>query len=113
MNIRTEEHGKIVIVIPEGDIKIGEGDVAMKETFRRLLDAGHRNFVLDLSGVRYLDSAGLGELVATLKRVREAGGELRICGVNQRVDDAFHVTQLVRVLDIYKDRTEAISAFVS
>ena len=113
MKIHTEEHGKIMIVAPEGDIRIGEGDVAMRETFRRLLDEGHRKFVLDLSNVRYLDSAGLGELVATLKRVREVGGALHICGVNQRVDEAFHVTQLVRVLDIYKDRTEAISAFVS
>ncbi len=69
--------------------------------------------MLDLGEVRYLDSAGLGELVATLKRVREAGGELRICGVNRRVDDAFHVTQLVRVLEIYKYRSDAISAFVS
>ncbi|GAB4224383.1 MAG: STAS domain-containing protein [Acidobacteriota bacterium] len=113
MNIRTEEHGKIVIVIPEGDIKIGEGDVALRETIRSLIDAGKKNFVLDLSSVRYLDSAGLGELVATLKRVREAGGDLRVCGVNRRVDEAFHVTQLVRVLDIYKDRSEAIAAFVS
>jgi anti-sigma B factor antagonist len=113
MKINVEQHGKIVIVSPRGDIKIGEGDVALRNSFREQLEAGQRKFVLDLEGVRYLDSAGLGELVATLKRVRESDGELRICNVNQRVNDAFHVTQLVRVLDIYGSRDEAISSFVS
>ena len=112
MNMTTLEEGKVVIIIPEGDIKIGEGDVALRNAFRAQLEAGKRLFVLDLEGVRYLDSAGLGELVATLKRVKESDGEMRICAVNQRVSDAFHVTQLVRVLDIYKTRSEAIASFL-
>lgn len=112
MKISVEEHGKVTIVVPEGDIKIGDGDVALRNSFRTQLDAGKKLFVLDLGAVRYLDSAGLGELVATLKRVKDSGGELRICSVNQRVDDAFHVTQLVRVLDIYRGRDEAMASFV-
>ena len=112
MKMSTIEEGKVVIIIPQGDIKIGEGDVALRGAFRAQLDAGKLLFVLDLEEVRYLDSAGLGELVATLKRVTEAGGEMRICAVNQRVSDAFHVTQLVRVLDIYPTRSEAIASFL-
>lgn len=113
MKMSTEEHGRVTVIIPEGDIKIGEGDVLLRNTFRTQIEAGKKLYILDLSNVRYLDSAGLGELVASLKRVKEVGGELRICGVNQRVDDAFRVTQLVRVLDIYRSREDAMASFVN
>jgi anti-sigma B factor antagonist len=112
MKLRVEEHGKVVIISPEGDVKIGEGDVALRDAFKEQIEAGKRHFVLDLREVRYFDSAGLGELVATLKRVKEAEGEMRICNVNQRVNDAFHVTQLVRVLDIDRSREDAIASFL-
>ncbi|HHN74877.1 MAG TPA: anti-sigma factor antagonist [Acidobacteria bacterium] len=112
MNIAVMEHDKVVVLSPEGDIKVGEGDVAMRKKIQEQLELGKRFLVLDLSHVRFMDSAGLGELVASLKRVREAGGELKIAHVNQRISDALTVTQLVRVLDIYPDQSSAIAAFV-
>lgn len=112
MNIGVKEHGKVVVLSPEGDIKVGEGDVALREKIQEQIAGGHEHLVLDLGGVRFMDSAGLGELVASLKRVREAGGELKIAKVNQRISDALTVTQLVKVLDIYADVSGAIAAFV-
>ncbi len=112
MKLETVHQGRVTILRPHGDIKIGEGDVALKEAIRKELEAGQRHFVLNLEGVRFMDSAGLGELVANLKRVREAGGDLKVCGANQRISDAFHVTQLVKVLEIYPTEQEAIASFV-
>ncbi len=112
MNIGVREHGKVVIIVPEGDIKVGEGDIALRETVQRQLDEARQRIVLDLAQVRFMDSAGLGELVASLKRVRDAGGGLKVANVNQRISDALTVTQLVRVLDIYGSVEEAIASFV-
>jgi anti-sigma B factor antagonist len=112
MKMSVEEHGNVVIVSPQGDVKVGEGDVALRDTIQRYLGEGRTRFVLDLGEVRFMDSAGLGELVASLKRVREAGGDLKVAQANQRISDALHVTQLVRVLDVYAEVAEAIAAFV-
>ncbi|UCF67038.1 MAG: STAS domain-containing protein [Acidobacteriota bacterium] len=112
MKIIVEQTGTVTILRPQGDIRVGEGDVALRGTLKEQLEQGKNRIVLDLAAVRFLDSAGLGELVASLKRVREAQGDMKIANVNQRVSDALHVTQLVRVLDIYKDVSEAIAAFV-
>lgn len=112
MKMSVEEHGNVVIVMPQGDVKVGEGDVALRDTIQKYLSAGKTRFVLDLGEVRFMDSAGLGELVASLKRVREAGGDLKVAQANQRISDALYVTQLVRVLDVYGEVAEAIAAFV-
>ncbi len=111
MKVDVREHGDVVIVAPEGDIKVGEGDIALREAIQTQLAEGRERLVLDLVRVRFMDSAGLGELVASLKRVREGGGSLKVAGVNQRITDALTVTQLVRVLDIYPDVDAAIAAF--
>jgi anti-sigma B factor antagonist len=62
--------------------------------------------------VRFIDSAGLGELVASLKRVREAGGDLKLSDVTQRVSEALVVTQLVRILDVYESESDAVATYV-
>ena len=113
MKIEVHEEGDIVIVAPEGDIKVGEGDIALREAILKQIEAGQQKLVLDLGNVRFMDSAGLGELVVSLRRVHEAGGAMRIAAVNQRITDALTVTQLVRVLDIYPDIDAAVTAFSS
>lgn len=112
MDITVEKKGTVTVIKPHGDIRVGQGDVALQKTYQEQLSAGERLFVLDLSDVKFLDSAGLGELVATLKRVRQAGGDLKISSVNQRVSDALHVTQLVKILDVYEDQAAALAAFL-
>jgi len=112
MKITVEQMGKVTVIRPHGAIRVSEGDEALKKVVQEQLDQQRKLLVLDLQSVSFLDSAGLGELVASLKRVREAGGDLKIARVNQRVSDALHVTQLTRVLDVFKDISEAIASFV-
>lgn len=112
MKIQVEDHGKVCILSPQGDIKVGDGDVALRESVQQQTARGCSRIVLDLRHVRYMDSAGIGELVACLKRVRESGGDLKVANLSQRVSDAFHALQLVKILAIYKDTEEAIASFV-
>lgn len=112
MKIDFDHQGRVTILRPHGDIRVGEGDVALRKSFESHLEEGQRLFVLNLKGVRFIDSAGLGELVASLKRVREKEGDLKLAEVNKRVSDALVVTQLVKILDVYATESEAVSAFV-
>lgn len=112
MKIQVEKKGKVCTVAPLGDIKLGEGDLVLRDEIHRQLAAGCNMFVLNLSHVRFMDSAGLGEVVACLKRVREAGGDLKLAGLSQRVTDLFTLTKLMQIFDVYADERGAIAAFI-
>jgi len=71
---------------------------------------GIRNVVMDLSGVDFLDSAGLGVLVALLKRVLERGGDMKIAGLQKRVRMVFEITRAFKVFDIFDTAAEACKA---
>ena len=111
MKIQVNMHGDVVSVSPEGDIKLGEGDLALRDTIHKQIESGRHKIVLNLSAVRFMDSAGLGEVVACLKRVREAGGDLKLAGLNQRITDLFTLTKLISIFDTHDDEPKAVAAF--
>lgn len=112
MKVVVERHGKVTVLVPQGDMKIGDGDVALRAAMNEQIAQGHLLFVLNLSNVRFMDSAGIGETVASLKRVQEQGGEFKICGLTPRVAESFTTTQLIRVVAVFPDEKQAIASFV-
>jgi anti-sigma B factor antagonist len=70
-----------------------------------------RNVVVDMAGVDFLDSSGLGVLVALLKRVLERGGDMKIAGLQKKVRMVFEITRAFKVFDIFDNTPEACSAF--
>ncbi|MBP7146743.1 MAG: STAS domain-containing protein [Acidobacteria bacterium] len=111
MEILVEQRGPVTILRPQGDLKIGDGDVALRRAVQEQIQRGSRQIVLDLSRVAFMDSSGIGEIVASFKRVRRAGGEIKLSRPNPRVRETFGVTQLVRVLEIHEDEESAIASF--
>ena len=83
----------------------GEIDMATAPRFRQrllaLIGGGAQNLVIDLSGVDYIDSTGLGVLMGGAKRVRSAGGDIRLVTAGSRLTDLIELTRLDRVLDVY------------
>ena len=71
------------------------------------------NLLLDLSQVEYVDSAGLGGIVSSLKRLRASGGDVRVCGLQKAVRALFELVRLHKLLDVFNDRDEAINSFGS
>ena len=69
-----------------------------------------RNVVVDLTGVDFLDSSGLGSLIALLKRVSERGGDMKIAGLQKKVRMVFEITRAFKVFDIFDNTEEAIKA---
>src|SRR3970040_498857 len=92
----------IRVVIPDKELDLG---------FQEHLDAGETRLVLDLGGLTYVDSSGLGEMLKALKRAREAGGDLRLCGLYGYVLRIFEMTGLDKVLAVYATRQEALTSW--
>ncbi len=83
----------------------------VKETVKDLLETGVCNMVLDMEGIDFIDSTGLGSLVAALRSVTNKGGEIKIAGLRERVRVIFELTRLHRIFDIYDNGVEAAASF--
>lgn len=111
MKANVRKIGKVTVVDLSGKITIGSGDVVLKETVQRLFDEGHKNIVLNLSGVSYMDSAGIGELVACYKRVVEKKGEMKLVNPGGRVQDLLALTKLDEYFETFHSEAEALASF--
>ena len=109
VNVRSE--GDVSVVDLSGKITIGEGDVVLRETVETLLTEGRSKIVLNLSRISYMDSAGIGELVACYKRSREKGGQLKLLNPSGKVYDLLQLTKLEEIFETFRDEGEAIQSF--
>ncbi len=114
MQLEQRITGNIVIVKITGDITLDRGaDVILKDKIRSLLQQGHRQILLDLGDVSYVDSAGLGQLVQVYATTRNAGGSLKLLHLTKRLHDLLVVTKLLTVFDAYDEESEAIASFAT
>lgn len=110
MNLRVEtqkpQDGVAVIALS------GEVDVytspRVKQEVVDLLNAGTTRLIVDLSGVEYLDSTGLGVLIGGLKRARERDGDLKLVCDNLRILRIFEITGLTKIFDIHRSQADAL-----
>ena len=98
----------VVIMDLSGRITIGEGTLILKERIQKLLSAGDRKFLLNLSDVDYIDSSGLGELVTSFTTVRNQGGQLKLLNLTRRVQDLMQITKLLTVFEAFDSEAEAL-----
>ena len=110
MRIETRKVGKIVILDISGKITIGEGTIQLKDTFKELLTQGEKLFIFNMLKVPWLDSAGIGEVVACHKRAvdKEALVKLVLKG---RANDLFSLYWLPKIFEIYDSVKEAQASF--
>ncbi|WP_420618049.1 STAS domain-containing protein [Candidatus Poriferisocius sp.] len=105
--VTVASHGRWEVLTVTGEI-----DMATAPRFRQRLLAvigtGAQNVVIDLSGVDFIDSTGLGVLMGGAKRVRSAGGDIRLVMAGSRLADLIELTRLDRVLDVFDSVSAAI-----
>jgi anti-sigma B factor antagonist len=110
MLLKPRRLDDVVVLDLSGRITIGEGTVILRDTIRRMLDAGDRKFLLNLANCDYIDSSGLGELVTSFTTVRNSGGELKLVNLTRRVQDLLQITKLLTVFESYNDEAEAVKS---
>ena len=113
MNLKmgTRKVDNVAVVDASGRITLGQETQLLRETIQRLLDEGQKQILLNLSEVGFIDSAGIGELVAALTSARNRGGELKLLKLTKRVRDAVQITKLYTVFDIRDDEAVAVKSF--
>lgn len=99
MNQEIKVTDKHVMVSLSGSIYVEEA-TRLRESLIGYITQGHNTFVLDLSDVEYIDSSGLGTLVAIQKRARQNGGNVIIKGLKGLVKELFELTRLTKVFEI-------------
>lgn len=107
MDIDVRDEGKVTVVRLAGDLDASTGP-RLTEELDRLWGEGRRQFVLDLAGVPFIDSAGLSALVRLFKRVRSQAGRLGLAALQPAVRRVFELTRLERAFEVYPDVAEAL-----
>jgi anti-sigma B factor antagonist len=111
MEIAERLVGDITVLDLKGKMTLGEGDELLKDKINSLLGAGKKKLVLNLEGVPYIDSAGLGEIVRTFTTVSRQGGNLKLLNLTKRIEDLLAITKLLTVFETFDTESEAIKSF--
>lgn len=111
LNISERQAGDVTILDLDGKITIGEGSVALRSTIRRLLGDGKNKILLNLGGVGYVDSSGIGELVSSFTAVNKEGGTLKLLNLTQKIQDLLAITKLLTVFDTFDNEGDALSSY--
>jgi anti-sigma B factor antagonist len=109
LSTRTTNDG-IVTVDMVGRIVFGDESSLLREYVKKLLP-DNKQIIFNLAGVTYIDSGGLGTLVALYTSARTNGGVIKLANLTPRVDDVLQITKLVTVFEVYDSEEKAISSF--
>ena len=110
MGFEIMKDGEITILDVEGQLIVGNRQ-ELKQKVLAELEEGERKFLIDFDRTGYIDSSGLGVLVRLSKKIREAGGELRLANLNEDLRTLFELTKLDTLFQIADSRDEALASF--
>jgi anti-sigma B factor antagonist len=110
LKLTTRNQDGVTVVMCNGRIVFGDESSQLREQIKALL-AQSKKIVLNLGGVSYIDSGGLGILVALYTSARSAGGDIKLANLTQRVGDILQITKLSTIFEVYEGEQNAINAF--
>ena len=111
MNIKEKMHGDVAVVALRGNL-MGEPDTTeVREKIYSLLQDDVKRIVLDLGKVKWINSSGLGSLIAAMTSVKNKGGEMRLANITEKVESVFMITQLIKVFKTYETVDRAVGSF--
>jgi len=105
------EVGDVLVLHLQGPITLGEGTRKLRALIQEKLQAGKKNIVLNLAEVYYIDSSGLGELVAAYTTTNRIGGKLKLMKLSPRVKDLAQLTKVYQIFEIFDDEDSAVRSF--
>ena len=111
MQIEERVVGEVTVLDLKGKITLGEGDEALRDRISNLLQNGRKKILLNLEGVPYIDSAGLGEVVRTYTTVSRQGGQLKLVNLTKRITDLLMITKLLTVFETFDAEQDALKSY--
>jgi anti-sigma B factor antagonist len=111
LSITWGEVNDVAVVWLNGRIVLGEETVALREKVKGLLGEGKKKLILNLQNVTFIDSSGIGALVAAYTSAKSIGATLRLCNLGSRTIELLQITRLVTVFEISNSEADAVSSF--
>ena len=111
LDVKERQAGDVTILDLSGEVRIGEGSISLRDSIRQLADAGKNRVLLNLAGVKYMDSSGVGELIANYTTIKRQGGQLKLLNLTDRIQNLLVITKLLTVFDSYENEAEALQSF--
>jgi anti-sigma B factor antagonist len=111
MIYNTNEYYNCVVFEFRGNLMGGPDATRFNDDLHDYINQGKKEIVADLSNVKFMNSAGLGILIGGLTTMRNAGGDLRIAGADQRIKSLLVITRLITVFESYRTLEEAVESY--
>jgi len=111
LHIEERDLDDVTLLVLTGEMLLDDGDLAFRQCVHTLVERGRLKILVDLAGVSYIDSSGVGMMAAKLKTVRERGGDIRLLRLNSRGNRLLSVAKLHTAFEIYNDEALARRSF--
>ena len=111
MHFNIKEYDDVTVISVKGNLMGGPETVAIHEKVKELIEKDVKKIVIDLSKVKWMNSSGLGTMMGCLTSLKNAGGELRLSGVTEKVKSLFMMTKLITIFDTHDTVEDAVAAF--
>jgi anti-sigma B factor antagonist len=113
MEIKEEQYGEVNVVFLDGSLKGGSEVTKLHGAIKNNLDKKTDKIVIDLKDVHWMGSVGIGILICCLTAVKNAGGEMKLSGLNDKIHDLLRMTKLEKIFEVYPDAESAASSFTN
>jgi anti-sigma B factor antagonist len=110
LSVTTEENGNVLFHCFVGSLEVGNVPEA-KELIAPSWERENPQILFDLAGIEYVDSAGLGFLIGTLRRAAQAGGSLKLCGLSAYLTGVFGIVNLQNILETFRTKEDALESY--
>jgi anti-sigma B factor antagonist len=111
MKFKTKDQKDVTVIELKDNVMGGPDASELNQELNKLLEAGKRKFVINLSEVKFMNSSGLGMMIGTLTSVRNAGGELRLAAATKKIETLLTVTKLTTIFQRFDTVKDAVESF--
>ena len=111
LKMTNREVDGVAVVALDGRIVLGEESNALREKVKSLIAEGKKKVVLNMANITFIDSAGLGTLVAAHHSAKAQGASLRLCHLGTKFQEVLQITKLMTIFDVYNTEAEAVASF--
>ena len=111
LDLNERQAGDVTILDLSGSVRMGEGAILLRNSIRGLIEQGNKKILLNLRGVKNIDSSGIGELIANYTTLSRDGGQLKLLNLTEKIQNLLVITKLLTVFDSYDNEAEALNSF--
>ena len=109
--MKQKQVGNVVVLAPKGYLTGGDETEELEKTIKSLSEGGNKHLIINLGETQHLNSTALGVLISAHSNYVRRGGQMKLCGVDKRIENIFVITKLSLVFDVYPSEEQAIASF--